>query len=314
MLFQSVRQYFLSTFSLDVDQKNFWVHVFYNKRGLMDALGHAGHWAAKQGFEDFSIGFNQAAERFVMVDVGNGKEAADAKVKVMLDDFIQSPQTSKILFGGCHDNGYITSLRSAMTGGFKDKLVLLRGYKVSEAGIDKLGLPSMTIANLFLETKLIPSPHSPIPEQRSDSWSPVSENGARPAGQLNYASVASTPKLDVTGNTNDDHRASPKTRHINPNIQLSKHNPPPCTLHYLAHCKFGAGCKYGHNYLLEPEHYDTIRENAKKSPCPAVNRNEECTYYDYCCYGHFCPHGTKCYFNAMGTCKFVGARMHKGNV
>ena len=100
MLFESVRQYFMSAFQLDVDQKNFWVHIFYNKRGLMDAIGHAGHWAAKQGFEGFSLGFNQAAERFIMVDVGHGKEAADAKVKVMLDYFIRLPQTSKILFGG----------------------------------------------------------------------------------------------------------------------------------------------------------------------------------------------------------------------
>lgn len=35
----------------------------------------------KQKFEDFVIGFNQAAERFLMVDVGTAKEAADAKIK-----------------------------------------------------------------------------------------------------------------------------------------------------------------------------------------------------------------------------------------
>jgi hypothetical protein len=32
-------------------------------------------------FEDFMMGFNQATERFTMIDVGNSKEAADSKIK-----------------------------------------------------------------------------------------------------------------------------------------------------------------------------------------------------------------------------------------
>jgi len=82
MLAESVRQDFSSKYH--VEQFNLWVHVFYNKRGLVDAIGRAGFWAAKQKFDDFTLGFNQAAERFVMVDVGNGKEAADAKLKVSI--------------------------------------------------------------------------------------------------------------------------------------------------------------------------------------------------------------------------------------
>lgn len=98
MLSESVRQEFSSKYHLD--QFQFWVHVFYNKRGLVDAIGRAGHWAAKQKFEEFAFGFNEAAERFVMVDVGSGKEAADAKIKVILEDSVRLPQTCKILFGG----------------------------------------------------------------------------------------------------------------------------------------------------------------------------------------------------------------------
>ena len=67
------------------------------------------------------MGFNQAAERFMMVDVGSEKEAADAKIKgrcstsirvrtvthwfhlffpALLEDEIRLPQTEKIIFGG----------------------------------------------------------------------------------------------------------------------------------------------------------------------------------------------------------------------
>jgi hypothetical protein len=58
-----------------------WVNIFLNKRGLMDASARAGNPMVKTRFEDFLMGFNQAAERFIMVDVGSGKEAADAKIK-----------------------------------------------------------------------------------------------------------------------------------------------------------------------------------------------------------------------------------------
>jgi len=55
--------------------------MFFNKRGLMETFGRIGNFVAKTRFEDFCMGFNEAAERFLMVDVGSGKEAADAKIK-----------------------------------------------------------------------------------------------------------------------------------------------------------------------------------------------------------------------------------------
>jgi len=53
---------------------------------------------------------------------------------------------------------------------------------------------------------------------------------------------------------------------------LFPEKPPPCTLFYLSNCKHGADCKYGHDYELTNEHYDEIRVNAKKSPCPSKNK------------------------------------------
>ena len=48
--------------------------------------------------------------------------------------------------------------------------------------------------------------------------------------------------------------------------------PPPCTLFYLSMCKHGVDCKYAHDYILEAEHYEEMRLNAKKAPCPALNK------------------------------------------
>lgn len=95
-----------------------WVYVFLNRRGLGDTFGRLGLLAAKAKFEEFIMGFNQAAERFIMLDVGSAKEAADAKIKgisaphavfrrlaywsylALLEDDIRLPQTEKIIFGG----------------------------------------------------------------------------------------------------------------------------------------------------------------------------------------------------------------------
>lgn len=63
----------------------------------------------------------------------------------------------KQIYSGCHDNGYATTLRSLITAGFQDKLVLLRGYSESAVGIEELGLPAMTIPQLFLTEKLVTS-------------------------------------------------------------------------------------------------------------------------------------------------------------
>lgn len=57
-----------------------WLTVYCNKRGLAETLVSSGVCSAEQ-FEDFVLGFNQAAPLFSFVDVGGGKEAADAKIK-----------------------------------------------------------------------------------------------------------------------------------------------------------------------------------------------------------------------------------------
>jgi len=55
---------------------------------------------------------------------------------------------------GCHDNGYVANLRSHITSGFKDKLILLKGYNETALGFSELGLPIMTIPGLFVTEKI----------------------------------------------------------------------------------------------------------------------------------------------------------------
>lgn len=124
------------------------------------------------------------------------------------------PQTCKILFGGetprqfvilnynrklllgCHDNGYATSLRSLITAGFQDKLVLLRGYSESAVGIEELGLPTMTVPQLFLADKLVTS-HNSLPgmrhgRSRSGSFADILPHSSRASTPLPPSSLQSS--------------------------------------------------------------------------------------------------------------------------
>ncbi|TRM68241.1 hypothetical protein BD626DRAFT_113343 [Schizophyllum amplum] len=341
-----------------------WVHIFFNKRGLTDTFGRAGLLQVKAKFDDFVLGFNQSAERFMMLDVGSTKEAADAKIRVLLEDEIRMPHTVRIYFAGCHDNGYVNTLRSLITAGHKAKLVLLRGYSDMAAGITELNLPDYTVPELFRTSKIV------IPSRKSLSQPPTEDlpaaavTVATPDREPSAAAVASgastttpaaprapspetatnRPVAAVKANTSyssvatllqqrrgsfvrttsperedqrSDRSSSPswstaiQKKKLDRRVPLSKNTPPPCTLFYLAECKFGDNCKYGHHYEVTAEDIEEIRQNAKKGPCPSVNKDVECTWGDSCCYGHVCPGGPRCSFYKQGTCKFIGADMHK---
>lgn len=120
MLFAAQKLYESIRHHLSNEQYQIHVWVFVNKRGLCDALRKCGKKDAADGFDNFMLGFNQAAERFIVVDVGDGKEMVDSKVKgvsatfrwpinayfiasgdtAYLEDEIKVPQTLKVIFGG----------------------------------------------------------------------------------------------------------------------------------------------------------------------------------------------------------------------
>ncbi|KAJ7499062.1 hypothetical protein FB451DRAFT_1204123 [Mycena latifolia] len=315
-----------------------WIYLFYNKRGLTDTFGRVGLGPLNNFFDEFVVGFNQATERFTMVDVGSMKEAADAKLKVHLEDDIRLPQTFKIIFGGCHDNGYVSSLRSQITAGFREKLILLKGYTQMAAAIAALDLPALEIPDLFMTQKLAAgsrwmTPSYPSNQMVTETDTVLDELSKMSLGESDevnstgpsYSRVLQRAAPDLRERTAREQSPSTEasgdgsyapavplgTRRINPNFRLSKQTPPPCTLFYLSNCKLGAKCKYGHDYLLNEDHFEEMRQNARLGPCPMINRGEPCTWGDACCYGHTCPHTTKCPFYKVNKCKFRGADMHK---
>ncbi|KAJ7181694.1 hypothetical protein C8R43DRAFT_969999 [Mycena crocata] len=271
-----------------------WLTVYFNKVGLADTL-MSQNICTKEQFDEFCLGFSQAAPLFSMLDVGQGKEAADTKIKEYLRVFTRFPQTSFVFFGGAHDNGYASALASLENEGFLHKLVLLRGYKDLPTELKNLQLPELTIESVFMTHKL---PTNIFQRTRGHH-------------SYEFLSAPGSPQKTPTSNYNHTPNLGSEVRFLEPGVPLYKQTPPPCTFYYLSACRQGSKCTYGHNYILSPTNYTELRENAKKSPCPMINRNKPCPSGDDCPSGHVCPRGGNCSFHKRKTCKFVGYSMHR---
>ncbi|TFK89773.1 hypothetical protein K466DRAFT_574615 [Polyporus arcularius HHB13444] len=287
-----------------------WLTIYCNKSGLVDTLTSNSICTAEE-FEAFVLGFNQASPLFSIVDVGNGKEAADSKIKEYLRVFTRFPQTSKVFFGGAHDNGYTSTLNLLQNEGLLDKVVLLKGYKDLAHEIYSLRLPQLDIEGVFIQKKLqTNSKYKPTAAVANSAGSaagksPKPPKQPMPLSQDNDKARHSKPGTPIPNATK---AATParKPRKLDPDQK-----PPPCNFFYLARCNNGDHCKYEHNYPLTPDQVAELRTNAKRWPCPAVNNGNYCPLGESCIMNHFCPKGPKCSFRKQGKCKFIGRQKTK---
>lgn len=81
ILVEHIREYLLKEDSLSSSSYELFIYCFLHKKGLVETLAKAGYADASEHFDEFVAGFNQAGHRFLMVDVGYGKENADSKLR-----------------------------------------------------------------------------------------------------------------------------------------------------------------------------------------------------------------------------------------
>jgi hypothetical protein len=270
---------------------SFWVTIYFNKSGLLETLVAHNKCTSEQ-FEAFCVGFSQASPRFLMIDVGPGKEAADAKIREYLQTYTRFPQTLRVFFGGGHDNGYASTLTALENEQFLGKLVLLEGYDDVANELRKLALPSLKLEGLFMSQKLSYLPKKLAPLTMPGSKSVTTNGGLMSPRSPSNSSSSSAKRL------------------VNPALPLHKQSPPPCNEYYLMSCFKGTTCKYSHDYELTPEQRAVLANNAKKGPCNFLKSGLQCPYGDKCCWGHACPNGPKCFHLSKGKCWFKGDAMH----
>ncbi|KAF2400273.1 hypothetical protein EJ06DRAFT_423981 [Trichodelitschia bisporula] len=95
----------------DVGQWSIAVQIYANLGGLAGKLVSMNIINSPSELHSFARSFNSSQFHFSIVDVGVGKERADNKIREMFRLFLGNKQCKHIIFGGCHDNGYLPTLQ-----------------------------------------------------------------------------------------------------------------------------------------------------------------------------------------------------------
>ncbi|KAG8964103.1 hypothetical protein FRC03_002235 [Tulasnella sp. 419] len=228
-----------------------YVVIYFNATGLSKILSNNNICSEGQ-LTEFMEGFNQANPLFTMVDVGRGKEAADAKLKESLRLFIKLPQTRHVIFGGAHDSGYLHELRSFQTDGLLEKLIVLKGnyevaYEVKQFVLEK-GIPLLGINDILLQRRPTNSQSRSYltaaaregPNLLSPPLSPVAVV-PRPRAASRAGSIASSA-LDEGTSRPSKPPGLRTVLNVNPSKPIEKQDPKLCSNFYLAgNCINGVG-------------------------------------------------------------------------
>jgi len=273
---------------------SFWITIYYNRIGLTSVLERHQICTPEQ-LEAFMMGFSQASPRFLVVDVGYGKDATFTKIAEYLQTYVRFPQTQRIFLAGGSDSAYASTIATLQSDDLVNKLAFLEAAGIGGSRSPRFRLPSLCVDNIFMTRQATPPPsatHHPPPLHITTVGS-YDETGGLP-----------TPRSPPSTSTLSNGKL------IDPNLPLHKHSPPPCNEFYLMSCTKGGTCKYSHDYVLAPDQLATLAANAKKAPCNFLKNGLQCPYGDRCCWGHTCPNGSKCFHLSKGKCWFKGEGMH----
>ncbi|KAI1448757.1 hypothetical protein F5Y02DRAFT_280433 [Annulohypoxylon stygium] len=164
---------------VNIDLWNIIVQIDLNIDGLSKKLEKIGFVKTSKDLPDFTCGFSRAQGLFSIIDVGWGKEQADFKVRETLRLMIHNLQCKHIIFGPCHDKGYIVELRPhQLDTSISTKLSLLE-TTVAPRDFQELRLRRVKFPNVFRSEPLPNRPPSSPPALMS------------PPTQMDFSEIAS---------------------------------------------------------------------------------------------------------------------------
>lgn len=132
------------------------VKICANQGGLATALRQSGSINNEQTFRQFCIGFTQSKASFDYVDVGPGKERADAKIRESARWHLNNANCKMVILGISHDSGYapfIDELHS--TTDARNRLHILEGFPTVRE-LKAFGLPTINLNDtVFRDDKIV---------------------------------------------------------------------------------------------------------------------------------------------------------------
>ncbi|KAL8626934.1 hypothetical protein Q9189_007377 [Teloschistes chrysophthalmus] len=203
------------------------VRAYANLRGLGRACAKYG-WiegtttTMTTGLQQFASGFTGRQPLFDFVDVGDGKEKADQKIKDVFSFHIASPQCKHVLLGVSHDAGYVPFLGGyAGDPSFRDRITLLHGHQISPA-IQKLGFSrSVKFTSVFAPAPSVvtaaPQPRVPPTQPQAATATTPKQSNRAPKGPFISPNVDST-KLGPVLTNSDGHRID-RPLSVDPSLQ-----------------------------------------------------------------------------------------------
>ncbi|KAF8318160.1 hypothetical protein DL93DRAFT_2165191 [Clavulina sp. PMI_390] len=253
------------------------VVIFMNLYGLRDALTGA-DVCSRDEFIKFLIGFNQSSELFSIVDVGHGKEKADAKIR------------------GGHDSGYVPTLNSLITEGHLHKIIIM-DYGQNAQAIKELNLPDANFDGVFMMSPIglpensnsvlsemtngggsIQTPVAPLsPTTTSASHKSVEwPSASRASPEFTKAKAATYTWQTARRQDTRDKGNLPRVDRSKPMI---KQIPKICNDYYLDEGCYLVSCPHSHNYNLTPNDIKLLRWELKNIKCKGPGcRGKECWY------------------------------------
>ncbi|KAI1082009.1 hypothetical protein F5B20DRAFT_44313 [Whalleya microplaca] len=279
------------------------VQVFLNLEGLSRKLGRVGLTESVNELPAFARAFARTQGLFALVDVGYGKEQADFKVRKMLHVAAHNLQCRHIIFGPCHDRGYLVELKPyQLEPTVAKKLTLLETtpalYEFRALNFPRVSFPEVFRSKPLPEDRLIPS-SAPAFTKLASSPSPTPIWKSSSQSTMQSQTISGTPAsssslkyylINSTGERIDDPIKYDKIYESDLLEREAKEGRKPCNRYHLNGICEDLSCSYYHGEPLSPGARLVLRSKARGSPCASGQgcRNVNCLY------GHHCKYGKRC--------------------
>lgn len=133
-------------------------NIYYNMEGLASKLRAVGVLRHPTELANFARAFGLNQPLFTLIDVGVGKERADAKLRETFRIFLPNLQCKHIIFGPSHDNGYLPVLDPLKNDRTTSAHLSLLETLPAQSGFKALGFPLVRFPAVFRSQNLPDKP------------------------------------------------------------------------------------------------------------------------------------------------------------
>ncbi|KAI1102014.1 hypothetical protein F4804DRAFT_354043 [Jackrogersella minutella] len=275
--------------------------VVANVPGLSKAMKYDGCVDDEATLYEFISGFNQAKAHFDFMDVGHGKERADAKILECTRFHIRNFNCKQILLGISHDAGYAPFLNNIVhSDDTKQRITILEGTPTVE-NIVETGIAITSFNKIFRTEKLLAKsttnkPTSIVPAN-GVSYAAVTQSRADPPPQITLPIPLKDPAMrSMRPSKQPTPPWNPGPHGCDPPIKVNvavveklkkrKDSEKLCNNHFLrGPCSRGDDCDFVHNYCPTKEEKKVIELFSRLNRCC---KGQDCQTTN-CIYGHNCP-------------------------